>query len=75
MTLEEVMQMARRLSALDKLKMIERLAPELETVFRAGASGSESLDDQYQRGYERRPETPGDLAAIGEFVPLDEEKW
>lgn len=49
------MRLASELSPPEKLKVIERLTPDL--------AQSARLDDQYQHEYEQIPEDVGDVAA------------
>lgn len=78
-TIEDVIRMARRLSALDKLKLIETLAPDLEAALKSqtdqATDNSAAADEQYQRGYEQIPEETTDLEAILPILPLPTERW
>jgi hypothetical protein len=75
-SLDQIMQMARRLTPLEKLKLIEKLAPDLEPAL--ASSGNDlppDLDDQYQRGYEQIPEDISDLDALMPHLPVSTERW
>ena len=77
-TVDEVIRLADGLSALEKLKVIERLAPELEAALAqavGSSSGENTLDEQYQRGYENTPEDVADLEALLPHLPLPTERW
>ena len=65
--------MARRLSPLEKLKVIEGLTPDLEAAL--APPNSAALDNQYQRGYEQVPETTAEVEALLPHLPLSQEKW
>lgn len=76
-TVDHVIALARKLSPLEKLKIIEELAPDLEESL-AGHGGSTSiseLDAQYQRGYEQFPESTKDVEGLLPHLPLSEERW
>lgn len=74
-TVDEVLHLARRLSPLDKLKLIERLAPDLEAALSPVTDGSKELDDQYQRGYEQFPEDVADLEALLPHLAIPTKLW
>lgn len=78
-TVDEIIRLARQLCPLDKLKVIQLLAPDLEPAL-ADQSGpslgnSANLDDQYQRGYERSPEDVADVKALLPHLSIPPEKW
>ncbi|HZL33845.1 MAG TPA: hypothetical protein VFC78_00965 [Tepidisphaeraceae bacterium] len=78
-TIEEVVRLARQLSALDKLKVIERLAPDLEAALEFNADSvvreAVSLDERYQRGYEEMPEDTAMIEALLPHLPVRSERW
>ena len=78
-TIDDVIRLARGLSALDKVRLIERLAPDLEAALMSEADApdnkSHELDDQYQRGYEQIPEDITELEALLPHLPLPTERW
>lgn len=78
-TVDEVVRLAASLSALEKLRVIERLAPQLEDalgpVNENVAEASGDKDDQYQRGYEQTPEDISELEALIPHLPLPSEQW
>ena len=77
-TLEDVLKLARQLSPLDKLKVIEQLAPELESALADDdqeVKDIAALEAQYKRGYEKNPEDPSDAEALLPHLPLQSEPW
>jgi hypothetical protein len=76
-TVDQIMEFARQLSPLEKLKVIEQLAPDLEGPLSSQppVNGAVALDDQYQRGYEAIPEDPTDTQALLPHLPLPTERW
>ncbi|HEX4796977.1 MAG TPA: hypothetical protein VH370_24515 [Humisphaera sp.] len=75
-TVDQVVEIARQLSPLEKLKVIERLAPDLEVPLSSQVGQRDAdLDEQYQRGYEQIPEDPTDAEALMPHLPLSEERW
>ena len=78
-TLDDIFRLARQLSALDKLKLIERLMPELDAALSSTAdaspSDSRALDEQYQRAYEQAREDVSELEALLPHLPLPTEQW
>ena len=75
-TVDDVVQLARKLSPIEKLQVIERLAPDLEApLTSSGHATSQSLDDLYQRGYERVPEDAAEAEALLKYLPLSEDTW
>jgi len=73
-TVQDVVQLASGLSPLEKLKVIERLAPELEMAL-AGAGDLRAMEEAYQAGYRRVPEDVTEIEAMLPHLPLPEEKW
>lgn len=73
-TVEDVLRLAGGLSAIDKLRVIERLAPQVEAAILAeppqGPGEIDTLDGQYQRGYEQIPEDNAELEALLPHLPL-----
>ena len=74
-TVDEILDLAGRLTPLEKLKVIERLAPQLESSLSSRSSTASDLDDQYQRGYEQVQESTEELDALMPHLPLPREKW
>ena len=76
-TVDDVMQLARGLSPLEKLKLIERLAPELEGALASAqvAAPDLSLDDQYAQGYAQTPEVIADVEALLPHLGSVSEQW
>jgi hypothetical protein len=77
MTVDQIMHLARGLSPLEKLKLIEQLAPDLEPALMGAAQTAslEELDNQYQQAYEKTPEQISDVQAILPHLPLPTERW
>ncbi len=78
MPIDRIMELARRLSPLDKLKLIQGLAPDLEAALRADSTAQGELsaqDNQYQQGYERIPEDIADVEAMLPHLPIPPERW
>jgi hypothetical protein len=76
--LGEILELARLLSPLDKLKLIEGLAPDLEEALAAKspALADPAMEDElYQIGYERFPEDVTDLAALMPHLAIPPERW
>jgi hypothetical protein len=71
-TVQEILQLAEHLSPVDRRELIERLSAEAAAV---RPTAGPTLDDQYQRGYERNPEDTADVEAILPHLPLGAEKW
>ncbi|HEY8749507.1 MAG TPA: hypothetical protein VIM11_16105 [Tepidisphaeraceae bacterium] len=77
-TVDEIIRLAQGLSPLEKLKVIERLAPDLETALTPENDAdptTRTLDDQYQRGYEQIPEDVSGIEALLPHLPLQSEPW
>jgi|GEM_PF-6958581 len=72
-TVDQVITMARRLSAKDRQKLIEKLS---DAPSRPTARGRQASNDkQYQRGYEQIPEDVQDLEALLPHLPIPQERW
>jgi hypothetical protein len=74
-TVDDVVEMARPLSPLEKLRVIERLAPDLEASLSPQAPDADALDEQYQRGYEQIAESTADVEALLPHLPIPQERW
>jgi electron transfer flavoprotein alpha subunit len=76
-TVDDVMQLARGLSPLEKLKLIERLAPELEGALASAQAAAPdlSLDDQYAQGYTQTPEVIADVEGLLPHLGSVSEQW
>lgn len=76
-TIDDVLRLAAGLSAIDKLRVIERLAPQVESALgdelESNAAAIGKLDEKYQRGYEQTPEDITDLEALLPHLPA--EQW
>jgi hypothetical protein len=79
-TVDQVVQLASGLSPLEKLQVIERLAPDLAEALTTVSSARDSsktqaADDAYEAGYQRIPEDIGDIEALLPHLPLSTEPW
>ncbi|HXE53752.1 MAG TPA: hypothetical protein VN541_12080 [Tepidisphaeraceae bacterium] len=76
-TIDDVLRLADGLSAIDKLRVIERLAPQVESALLEKPDSTDqtqaALDEQYQRGYEQTPEDAADVEALLPHLPA--EQW
>jgi len=75
MTVDQIVQLARQLPPLERLKLVQSLASELQELRAESHTDLALQDDQYQRGYERIPEDVADLASLLPHLPIPAERW
>lgn len=73
-TADDVIQLAKALSPSEKRKFIQKLSPDLKRALTAGKRPRD-LDDEYERGYKKMPESTADLEALLPHLPLPRERW